>query len=217
MSVSSGEPARQRRRTATPASGTAAPETWFVHVLVGDGINTNEAAAKILWSCVTAVPLAPNVRYFLILVKCATHQAALSAKAVVEGLPALLAGGELHKALVGTAVRLFKYVLCDYFEDVCAAVHRWVDQVLEVLDPSKADLTSQQQAAALRELYTEHVLPDAMLVLFNNGLQRMSHVVGVGKTPANERPRLVGEFTQWHVTHLARVDSCPCPSRSSCT
>ena len=137
--------------------GPKDPETWFVHVLVGDGINTNEAAAKILWSCLSATPLSPNVRYFLILLKCATHQAALSAKAIVEGVPAKIAGGELHVSLVGTAVRFFKYVLCDYFEEVCSAVQAWVQQTLDVVDVSRADVNGQRRTAALRELYTDHV------------------------------------------------------------
>ena len=206
---SSVEPPRRRLRTAT------GPDIWVVHILVGDGINTNEAAAKLLWSCVASVPLGRGVRYFLILVKCATHQVALSAKAAVEGVPTKIAGGELHKSLVGTAVRLYKYILCDYFEEVCSAVHVWVDRTLEVLPAAScgADPNCQQQTVALRELYTEHVLPDGMLALFNNGLQRMTHVLAVGRVPANERPRLVNEFTQWHVQHLARVDACPCPSR----
>ena len=197
---------------ALPASPET-PETWFIHVLVGDGINTNEAAAKILWSCMSTAPLSPNVRYFLILVKCATHQAALSAKAMVEGVPAKIAGGELHVSLVGTAVRLFKYVLCDYFEEVCAAVQAWVEETLEVVDSSRADISGQKQTAALHELYTDHVLPNLMLALFNNGLDRMSHIVGNGKDPVKERPLLVGQFAQFFVTHMAHVDSCPTPNR----
>lgn len=68
-------------------------DIWIVHHLVGDGIATNEAATRILWSCAQERPLGPSVRYFLIVVKCATHQAALSAKYAVIGGAAELAGG----------------------------------------------------------------------------------------------------------------------------
>ena len=94
--------------------------------MVGDGINTNEAAAKILWSCVHQVKLAENTRYFLLLVKCATHQAGLSATSSVIGRAASAAGGELHKAIAGVAAWLFKYVLCDYFEEFVFSVREWI-------------------------------------------------------------------------------------------
>ena len=41
--------------------------------------------------------------YFLLLVKCATHQAARSVLCALEGNAAKIAGGELHKTLAGTA------------------------------------------------------------------------------------------------------------------
>jgi len=51
-----------------------------------------------------------------------------------------------------------------------------------------------------------------MLALFNNGVDKMSHVVNFGQDTLTERPRLVGHFTQFFITHLARDDSCPTPS-----
>jgi hypothetical protein len=59
------------------------PITWVVHILIGDAIPTNEAAAKLLLSMVRQRPLGPNSKYFLVLLKCGTHQAGLSVK---EGL-----------------------------------------------------------------------------------------------------------------------------------
>ena len=35
------------------------------HILVGDGIGTNHASAKIVWWCVAEQPLGPGVTYFL--------------------------------------------------------------------------------------------------------------------------------------------------------
>ena len=102
------------------------PRTWIVHYLVGDGINTNEAAAKLLWSCVRQRPLGSMTVYFLIVVKCATHQSALSARYAVEGTGAKIAGGTLYKEVTGTAVRMFKYIIHDYIEDFVARVRDWV-------------------------------------------------------------------------------------------
>ena len=82
-------------------------------MLVGDGIPTNEAAAKLLLACIAQKALAPGTRYLLMVVKCATHQAALSAKSAVEGRAASVAGGELWKSISGVSVRLYKYVIND--------------------------------------------------------------------------------------------------------
>ena len=72
----------------------------MIHILIGDGIPTNLVAAKLLWASVAQVPLGPRVRYFLVAVKCATHQAA------VAGTFAAAAGGELYKTIAGVAVKL---------------------------------------------------------------------------------------------------------------
>jgi hypothetical protein len=64
--------------------------------------------------------------YFLIVVKCATHQSALSARYAVEGTGAKIAGGTLYKEVTGTAVRMFKYIIHDYIEDFVARVRDWV-------------------------------------------------------------------------------------------
>jgi hypothetical protein len=71
---------------------TTRPITWVVHILIGDAIPTNEAAAKLLLSMFHQRPLGPGNQYFLVLLKCGTHQAGLSAK---EGLlgRAATAGG----------------------------------------------------------------------------------------------------------------------------
>ena len=52
-----------------------------------------------------------------------------------------------------------------------------------------------------------------MLALWNNGIEKLSHVVRAGENPEEQRPRLVREFVQWIVTHLMHVDSCPTLSR----
>ena len=102
------------------------PEIWFTHILLGDGIGTNEAAAKLLWACVQVCALAGLVRYFLFLVKCAVHQAALTAKSGVIGAAAKAAGGEKYKEITGVAVRLYKYLLNDYYEEFCTSAYEWV-------------------------------------------------------------------------------------------
>jgi len=43
-------------------------QAWFFHILVGDGVNTNEAAAKILLAWIKSSKLLANIRYFLMVV-----------------------------------------------------------------------------------------------------------------------------------------------------
>ena len=209
---------RTLRSVATgilPKPQAAAPEVWLLHIAIGDGIQTNEKAAKILWACVEQLRLAPGTRYFLLVLKCATHQCGLSAKSSVIGRSASVAGGELYKAITGVASRLFKYVICDYFEEFAFSVREWVLQNLVVQPPEAVEDTAATGAAmGLQRLYTEHVVPSRMLALWNNGFGSLRHRLLVpGQDPDQERPRVVNDFVQWIVQHLLHVDSHPTLSR----
>ena len=198
-----------------PKPQAATPEVWLLHVVIGDGIATNDAAGKILWACIQQEQLAPGTRYFLLVLKCATHQTGLCAKSAVIGRSAQAAGGELYKAITGVASRLFKYVICDYFEEFVFSVREWVVQKL-VVQPQAADEDTAGIAAAkaLQTLYTEHVVPSRMLALWNNGLGSLRHrLLTPGQDPDEERPRVVNDFVQWIVKHLLHVDSHPTLSR----
>ena len=69
------------------------PEIWITHLLIGDAIPTNDAAARILWASVKENPLSQRIRFFLAVMKCMTHQTGLSAKSGVIGRAASSAGG----------------------------------------------------------------------------------------------------------------------------
>ena len=69
------------------------PEIWVTHLLIGDAIPTNDAAARVLWESVKKTPLGQRIRYFLAVMKCMTHQTGLSAKSGVIGPAASTAGG----------------------------------------------------------------------------------------------------------------------------
>ena len=185
-------------------------EVWMMHILIGDGIPTNLAAAKLMWASVAERPLGSRVRYFLLVVKCATHQAALTAKAAVTGSFANAAGGELYKSMCGTAVRLFKYLVNDYYEEFCSTARDWVSTQLRVLAHGNG---ARQLATGLQDLYTAHVIPDEMLSLWNCGLGSLSHVLDEGKDPAEQRATLVWRFSQFLIGTLLKVDSRPTLTR----
>ena len=72
-------------RKGMEAAPAASGEVWFVHVLVGDGISTNAAAARKLLALYLQSPLAQGVRYFLLPVTCANHQCNLVVGSCVDG------------------------------------------------------------------------------------------------------------------------------------
>lgn len=94
--------------STSPPTAHRTPKFGLFHVLVGDGIATNETAAKRLWACFQERGLGQRVRYLLVLVVCGTHQAGLAAKNAIQGRATAMARGVLHTDIVGVAVRLYK-------------------------------------------------------------------------------------------------------------
>ena len=160
--------------------------------------------------------LSPGSRYFLMVLKCLVHQTGLTAKSAVTGRSAATGagGGEFYKTITGVASRLFKYVICDYFEEFVFSVREWVVQTLVVQSAEELeDVAATSAAKALQRLYTEHVVPEDMLRLWNNGLGCMRHRLKPGESPEEERPRVVSEFVQWIVNCLLHVDTHPTLTR----
>ena len=80
---------RLRQVAKTIAAGLGNDnEAWLIHVLVGDAINTNEAAARRLYAKAAVAPIAAALKYCLVVVKCASHQANLAAKGAAIGVAA---------------------------------------------------------------------------------------------------------------------------------
>jgi hypothetical protein len=135
--------------------GKPQADIWLFHILVGDGIATNDAAAKRLWACLQERGLGPRVRYFLAVIVCGTHQAGLTAKSAVTGRAAAAAArGLLHEDIAGVAVRLFKYLINDYFEEFAFSVNEWVVRDLVILTPDEADNAGQASPLSwLRDIF----------------------------------------------------------------
>ena len=59
-----------------------------VHILVGDAVGTNLAAANIVWKSLKHMIGKPpyNLKYHLVVVKCCSHQANLAVCAGVYGI-----------------------------------------------------------------------------------------------------------------------------------
>ena len=196
---------REILQDVLPASDSG-PEIWVIHLLIGDAVPTNDAAARVIWASVKERPLGQRVRYFEMVVKCMVHQSGLSAKCGVIGSAASTAG-DCHD-VTGVAVRLFKYLLNDYYEEFCANTYNWVFKSLSVVDRSAAERTllgRGQSVHKLRELYTEHVVPDKMVTFW--------HMVAVGADPVASRSELEKELTAFIVKFLLTPDEHPTLSR----
>ena len=167
---------------------------WFVHVLVGDGIGTNGAAARILLAHAKASPVAPGFLYFLMLVKCANHQANRVIGGAAEGHAALCGARQTtavlgspnvalarevcdapktapHRHACGTLVRLFKYLMSDYYSDFLVSLKSHVG-TLEVVTEAVGAAEGDLRAGNLQALYGHGVVPHESRLLLNAGLDR---------------------------------------------
>jgi hypothetical protein len=169
----------------------------------------------------------------LAVIKCATHQAGLAAKAAVIGEASKIgssvtmafegavgnrrqaAEDTIQNRLCGTASRLFKYLIPDYFEQFAKQLHMWVDRKLLIcVKSTEAIIALQTDLQALCALYTHHVLPRALLTWLNKGWGQLEHVSANGVEPSDaERTAIVDEVVSVLHKHMLHVDEHPTLSR----
>jgi len=187
-------------------SDYAVGEWWFWHVVVGDGINTNQRAGRVLAaSALAAPPGRGRMRYFLWVIKCAAHMANLVTKNAVCGTAALLGLRESHavrraddaeaarKEAMGkhalayrgckVIVQLYKYLVPQYYDEFLASLQQAVALMVEVLRPPEARVGAARRAEALQTLYGKEVLPDALLGVCNAGISPMAHALSREEEP----------------------------------
>ena len=165
---------------------------------------------------VRAAPIGTRTRYFLVAMTCAGHTINLVTGSAVGGLIANLGdvgGFKLHATLCGTAVRLYKYLLSDYWEQFLAATRDWVERTLRCLPWERRDTDHEQHMVRLQALYTMHVISDECCELFNGALRPLTHVVASGRSPDSERPRVVRRIVAFIVKGLFVVDEKPMVTR----
>lgn len=170
-------------------------EYVFVHCLVGDGVSTNQAAAKIIVNA--ARQILGSRMYLLLFVRCATHQAQLSAKNAAIG-PAAAAGtlnaaignkDMLNGNLCKIIVKLFKFVVPDYFEEFVVRIREWAFS-LTVAGPAELEPDRVALDENFRILYGRRVLPVCVTKILNNGVSQMQHVRGeLALPPGDEDAR----------------------------
>ena len=192
---------------------------WLVHVIVGDGVATNEAACRRLWARARKEPLAAGrLRYFLAVYKCSTHQANLAAKSAVVGAAAVAAaattcaeaGREPHTVVCGVVTRLYKYLVNDYFEEFATATYCCVRGGGLTPQPQPgARAEEEQQRRALQQLYGESVLSNELLKLLNTAAQPPPE----SADPDLQRETSAAALARVLVRTYLVVDEHPTPTR----
>ena len=179
---------------------------WVFHILVGDAVPTNGAAARILLAWVRQCPLPSRPRYFLLVVQCASHQANLAVKSTVIGRAGFVAAQHskafrhMHwdqrlqrgatfpgTSVCGALVRFFKYLVSDYYSDFSANL-RDIANSVELGPPCENG--EGQRWKRLSRLYGQSVIPEQLLVFLNRGLDSRTHSMPAGLRTDEEKEHL---------------------------
>ena len=181
----------------------SASQPWLAHVIDGDGIAESEAATKLALAYMKANRQG-RLRYFLMAVKCALHQANLSAGSAVSGRAAACGARNTaalgarrdgmqeaaradseraaHRQLCATTTRLFKFMISDYYAEFCASLASLTDRLAVVA--GEGDPGARCKWERLSALYGPGVFPEGLLEVLNGGLGRWEHrVLGAGDLP----------------------------------
>jgi hypothetical protein len=174
---------------------------WLMHILVGDGVASNEAAARVLLAWVRRDGLPQGLRYFVVVVKCASHQANLVIGSSVAGRAALVAAQQsaslgdapwAQRPLAaqrlmaadpcGAIVRFYKFLVSDYYGEFLKNLQDIVGSMRACFrSPQREDQRARWER--LHQLYGESALPRQLLDFLNCGLDAWEHCVPDGVAP----------------------------------
>ena len=141
-----------------------------VHLMVGDGIGTNEdAATRVLHRYALARGPESKINYRLLVLKCASHQANLAVLVAICGR----LGKDVAEAdeLSGILSRMYKFLLPSYLDEFAALLrNKVVDTFVLHNDVDSVQAKAfQEQTVRLVALYGEHVLPPQAYIVAQSG------------------------------------------------
>ena len=152
----------------------------IVHMLIGDGINTNENAAKRMLHKLAFSDQAPgHLQYRLLLWKCSSHQSNLVVLVAIAG--ELINDAVDKNELCATLSRLYKYLAPSYLEEFTARLRDLVTDTFRLrYDIDSLEVQGcQAHTKKLQALYGDGVLPSELCALRNGNLATMEHVAGL--------------------------------------
>ena len=156
------------------ARGLESPSPFrLVHLLVGDGIPTNYAAARRVFVKMEQAQL--SVQYNLILFRCSAHQANLT---VVVAICAELLPRPLEQNPICAACsRLYKHLLVDYAEEFSLSLRVFLSRHIELRPPAAEN---REELRKLQALYGDVVVPEDIVGLCNVALGTWQHACDAG-------------------------------------
>ena len=147
-----------------------------IHLLTGDAIATNEAAARRILPHMIAFAARHGILYYLLVWICASHQSNLVVMVAI-------CGGRVKDAAENNPIccncsRLFRHLMSDYSEEFAQALWRYVEKDLRIIpdDEDIWDDAPARNALQMQALYGQAVLPDDLLKVFNFGLGGLRQV-----------------------------------------
>ena len=169
---------------AERSAGPSGQSRRLVHIVIGDAVQTNDKAARHLYSHMRPKAGQHNVSYLMVVIKCASHQSNLVVMVAICG--SVLAKPSQNCPVAGACVRLFKYLIPAYDEEFANALWTYVEKDLDISEtPPSADALAH--FAAMRELYGEGVLPTEITSWLNCGLGKFQHWCAAGADLATVR------------------------------
>ena len=103
----------------------------IIHLVVGDGINTNDNACRRVFAYFEEWARKRDVRYSMVVVKCASHKANLVVQVAICGR--VIREPVKNNALVGTCSRLFQYLVVDYLDEFSYNWRRHIEATLNLV------------------------------------------------------------------------------------
>lgn len=152
-----------------------------LHILVGDGVGTNENVAKRLWRHYQeAHPPGALIDYRLVVLKCASHQSNLAVLVAIAGR--LVKDAAENDELCACLSRMYKYILPSYLAEFTAALRSSVLESFQLHHDMDSEETAahQRNTERLVALYGDRVLPPEVTMVRNRDIAKMEHVAPLG-------------------------------------
>jgi hypothetical protein len=194
----------QKLRQAHPGENVT---VRVLHLVTGDAVNTNENACKRLLHHFLSQASSLGIRYSLVCVKCASHQANLIVQVAICG--EVMANPIDNNLLCGTCSRLFKHLMPDYLEDFAANLRTHVLSKLHLRHDEEGCQAGLHRSRQLQQLYGQGVLPQRLLELLNGAVEKLEHVCPEGTS----REDVCGKVFQLLYRLVLQVQSKPIVTR----
>ena len=145
------------------------------YVPSGDGIGTNDAAARVLLKHMWEFADSFGIQYFLIVILCASHQSNLVVAAAICG-GRHVKDPTKNNAICAACSRFYKHLLVDYSEEFAIALWTFVERAVVLVSVSDVDVVQKEHTENLRKLYGDSVLPSDLMELYADTIAKLRHV-----------------------------------------